>query len=96
MPAETQTNGTAESKSSRAEVLPLLITTAEVATMLGVSARTVKRLIAAKQIPGVIKIGKLTRIRRALLETWVGQNCPPRRWPAGQSHPVTPVRQRAT
>ena len=63
-------------------LLPLLLSLAQAACLLGVSARTVKRLVAGDDLPegAVTRIGRRRLLNRLVLERWVAQGCPaPRR-----------------
>jgi excisionase family DNA binding protein len=60
---------------------PQLISTSEVAKMLGVSARTVYRLKDGGRLPMPVSIGSLVRWSRRSIEEWIEVGCPPiRRW----------------
>jgi excisionase family DNA binding protein len=65
-------------------VLPLLLTREQVAALLGLSARTVKRMTAEGAIPGVRRpYGRAVRYSRVEIEAWVARGCP-RLTPAGR------------
>jgi excisionase family DNA binding protein len=49
---------------------PLLVDQKEVARLLNTSISTVKRMVAAGQLPGV-KLGRATRVRRADVDAYV-------------------------
>lgn len=51
---------------------PLLMTTDEVAELLGVSTRTVMRMAAAGDLPGTVRVRKLWRFNRAKVEQFAG------------------------
>lgn len=63
---------------ARKEAEPLLVAAEEVAGMLGVSERTVRRLDAAGKLPRAARIGGNVRWRAAEVERWVAAGCPPR------------------
>lgn len=50
----------------------LLLTTAEVARLTGLSPRTIRTLIARRDLPSV-KIGQLRRVARTDLEDWIAR-----------------------
>jgi len=56
---------------------PLLITAEDVATMLGVSTRTLWRLLSAGRLPRPVRFGGNTRWRRDEVRDWVDRGCPP-------------------
>jgi excisionase family DNA binding protein len=52
----------------------------DVARVLGVSLRNVRRMDARRAIPGRMTIGRLIRYRRDAVDQWVAAGCPmPRR-----------------
>ena len=55
---------------------PKLITIDELASMLGMSKRTVWRLLSAGQIPEPIRLGGCTRWRLDLVRQWIDSGCP--------------------
>lgn len=54
----------------------VLIPAEEVATMLGVSERTLWRLLSAGKLPEPVRIGRNTRWRAAEVRDWIEQGCP--------------------
>jgi excisionase family DNA binding protein len=60
-------------------LLPLLLSLAQAAVLLGVSTRTVKRLAAGGELPegAVTRIGRRRLLNRLVLERWVADGCPP-------------------
>ena len=59
-------------------VLPLLLALPEVAELLSLSKRTVKRMTAEGAIPGVCRpYGRAVRYCRRTIEEWIGRGCPP-------------------
>lgn len=58
--------------------LPLLLSDAQAAELLGIGRRTFRQYHAASKTPPAIKLGGLTRWSRAELERWIGYGCPPR------------------
>lgn len=53
-----------------------LITTEELAEILGMSKRTIWRLLSAGQIPQPVRIGRSTRWRRDEVQRWIDSGCP--------------------
>jgi len=53
-----------------------MITIDELATILGMSKRTVWRLLAAEEIPEPIRLGGSTRWPLAEVEGWIAAGCP--------------------
>jgi excisionase family DNA binding protein len=54
----------------------LLISVEEVASMLGISVRSVWRLLSTNAIPTPVKLRASVRWNRVQLEKWVDQGCP--------------------
>lgn len=62
-----------------AAVEPLLLTKAEVAELLGVCERSVKRLLQRGVLTRLpVGLDRCTRIERAEVERWVREGCPSR------------------
>ena len=60
--------------------VPATYDSSEVARVLGVSIRHVRRMDARRAIPGRMTIGRLVRYHRDALDKWVAAGCPmPRR-----------------
>ena len=57
--------------------LPELLSTAEVAGMLGVGQRSVWRWSHSGVMPSPIRIGNAVRFRRAEILRWLDEGCPP-------------------
>lgn len=55
----------------RSPFSPLLLTRKQVACLLGVSMRTVSRLVATNAVPKPIRLSRLVRWRRAEIEHFV-------------------------
>lgn len=54
-----------------------LIDVPELCKLLGdISDRHARRMIDAGTIPGVVRLGRLIRIRRDELEKWIADGCP--------------------
>jgi excisionase family DNA binding protein len=61
------------------EQVPALLDVRAVARLLGCSERMVYRQSDAGRMPAPVKLGRLTKWRRAELERWIEDGCPPRR-----------------
>jgi excisionase family DNA binding protein len=59
-------------------ITSLLLTASDVAVLLGISKRQVFRLSSAGQLPGRVKVGRLTRWRREDVQRWIEAGCPKR------------------
>ena len=57
----------------------LTFSAAQLARALGCSARHVWRLHDAGQLPPAVRIGRLVRWPRKLIEEWIADGCPPAR-----------------
>ncbi|MGD8451994.1 MAG: helix-turn-helix domain-containing protein [Phycisphaerae bacterium] len=57
-------------------VTPELLDVHDVAAVLGCSTRSVCRLAGAGKLPSPVKLGRLSRWRRAELLTWLAEGCP--------------------
>ena len=55
-----------------------LLKAVEVAHFLNISSRQVWRLASSGTLPGRVKLGRLTRWRRDVIEKWVAAGCPKR------------------
>lgn len=63
------------------EAVKATYTRAELAELLGVSPRTVDRLITGNRIPGGLKVGKrgsekTSRFSRAVVDRWIAEGFP--------------------
>lgn len=56
--------------------LPLLIDLDAAAALCSVSTKTIRRLIAAGELPGVRRLGRRVLVSRAELQAWVDRGCP--------------------
>lgn len=54
----------------------LLITADELATLLGLSARTVWRMHSAGRLPAPVKLGRAVRWRQKEIDAWIEAGCP--------------------
>ena len=64
-----------ETTSGAGDFPIMLIDAKAVATMLGCSWRTVYRLADAGKMPRPVKLGRLTRWRRDLIEAFILNSC---------------------
>lgn len=69
---EQSTNGASPKNET-----PLLINAEEFATMLGVSERTLWRLLSADKLPQPLRLGGSTRWRLEEVRRWVDSGCQP-------------------
>jgi excisionase family DNA binding protein len=58
------------------DTVPVLLTAEEVAAMLGVSERTLWRLLSAGKLPKPVRFGRNTRWREAEVKAWIERGCP--------------------
>jgi prophage regulatory protein len=58
------------------DTTPVLLTADEVAAMLGVSERTLWRLLSAGKVPQPVRFGRSTRWRAAEVADWIDRGCP--------------------
>jgi prophage regulatory protein len=58
------------------DTAPVLLTADEVAAMLGVSERTLWRLLSAGKVPEPVRFGRSTRWRAAEVADWIDRGCP--------------------
>ena len=54
----------------------LLIPAEAVASLLGISKRTVWRLLSAGKLPEPLRLGSVVRWSRAEIEEWIKAGCP--------------------
>lgn len=59
------------------QIAPVLLTAEETALLVSVSTRTLWRLLSAGKFPRPVRVGGSTRWRRAEIEQWIGDGCPP-------------------
>ncbi len=55
---------------------PLLIASEEVARLMGISKRTLWRLLDAGKVPQPVRIGRNTRWRLSEVSGWIEKGCP--------------------
>ncbi|APW58644.1 helix-turn-helix transcriptional regulator [Paludisphaera borealis] len=58
------------------DAAPLLICAVDVARMMGVSERTLWRLVSAGRVPTPLRIGRNTRWRAGEVRDWIERGCP--------------------
>jgi excisionase family DNA binding protein len=58
------------------ETTTTLLSAEEVAAMLGVSERTLWRLLSAGKFPEPVRFGRSTRWRPADVKDWIDRGCP--------------------
>jgi len=66
-------------KNSRAEQSSpsaALLTTDDLARLLNCSPRSIRRLADQGSVPRPVKIGRLVRWRRAVVDEWLAEGCP--------------------
>ncbi|MBP7748480.1 MAG: helix-turn-helix domain-containing protein [Phycisphaerae bacterium] len=63
-------------RASRQSVPAELADESAVGTLLGVSGRTVARMVDAGRLPAPVRIGRLKRWRLAEVRAWVAAGCP--------------------
>lgn len=56
---------------------PALISAEDLARMLGVSKRTLWRLLSAQRMPRPVRLGGSTRWRLDVIRAWIERGCPP-------------------
>jgi excisionase family DNA binding protein len=61
---------------TRANASPALLDVEQVAGLLGVSPRHVRRLTDAGKCPQPVRLGKCARWPRHVVEAWVADGCP--------------------
>ncbi len=58
-------------EAAHTEDRPLLLRAEDAARLLGIGRSTVFEMLAAGELPGVVRIGRSVRISREALEQWV-------------------------
>ncbi|WP_337173579.1 helix-turn-helix domain-containing protein [Paludisphaera sp.] len=58
------------------DTTPLLISAAELASLLGISERTLWRLLSAGRLPQPLRLGRNTRWRSDEIRRWIDSGCP--------------------
>lgn len=53
-----------------------LITAKEVASLLGISVRSVWRMESSQQLPSAVRLGGLVRWQRSVIMQWIADGCP--------------------
>jgi len=64
------------SKEALLSTEPKLITVRELSGLLGMSKRTIWRLLSAGQVPQPVRIGRSTRWRLDEVRRWIDSGCP--------------------
>jgi excisionase family DNA binding protein len=64
------------------DTTPLLISAAELASLLGISERTLWRLLSARRLPQPLRLGRNTRWRADEIRRWIDSGCPDAGCPA--------------
>jgi excisionase family DNA binding protein len=62
---------------ARPPVEVLLWDLEQAAQALNVSTKTLKRMVAGGEIPGVVRLARRRLFSRRALEQWIDQGCPP-------------------
>lgn len=68
---------------NRATASPAMLDVEQLAELLGVSPRHVRRLADAGKCPPAVRLGKCARWPRHVVETWIADGCPNCRKRAG-------------
>ncbi len=55
---------------------PMMLSAAEVASILRCSPRTVYRLVDSGKMPGPCRLGGLVRWNGDIIRTWIAEGCP--------------------
>jgi excisionase family DNA binding protein len=69
-------NGVGPTDDAQRRDWPLLLTVEDVSRLLGVSVRSVWRMVRTGQCPEPLRVRGSTRWRRGELEKWVAAGCP--------------------
>jgi excisionase family DNA binding protein len=72
-------------RSGAVDTVPLLLTTGEAASLLGMSERALRRADQRGKVPEPVRIGRNVRWRAAELTAWVEAGCPNRATWAAQA-----------
>jgi predicted DNA-binding transcriptional regulator AlpA len=84
---QTETDQTTNNLAHR-----LLWSAAEVAAVIGVSSRTVRRMDVAATLPQPVMVGRAVKWRAADIRGWVAAGCPGRNeWEAAEANSSKPV-----
>jgi predicted DNA-binding transcriptional regulator AlpA len=62
--------------NSTKTVEPLLVDLSTLASMLDVSSKTVRRLLATNQLPTPLRLGRSLRWSVDILKKWIADGCP--------------------
>jgi excisionase family DNA binding protein len=72
-----------DASGNRAAPSPAMLDVEQLAELLGVSPRHVRRLADAGKCPPAVRLGKCARWPRHVVETWIADGCPNCRKRAG-------------
>jgi excisionase family DNA binding protein len=61
---------------NRATPSPVMLDVEQVAELLGVSTRHVRRLVDAGKCPAPVRLGRVCRWPRPAVEAWIADGCP--------------------
>jgi len=61
----------------RAQGVPALLTTDEVAAMLRTSRKAIYAMVARRQLPGIVRVGRRVLVREDALVDWLRQKSTP-------------------
>ena len=73
---EPASSGEAAAPAPPPWLQPLQLTIEQAAILTSYSVRTLKRLVAAGEIPGVTRCGRCLRFNRRAVEKWLEDGCP--------------------
>jgi excisionase family DNA binding protein len=61
----------------RSSVLPILLTSGEVADLLRTTRKAIYAMVERRQIPGVVRLGRRVLFHERALVDWLGQKSSP-------------------
>ena len=70
-------NRTRPASTTRAQDVPSLLTTDEVAATLRTSRKAIYTMVARRQLPGVVRVGRRVLFREDALVDWLRQKSTP-------------------
>ena len=62
--------------TTQTEIVPELLTTRQVAKLLGAGQRSVWRWSHSGRMPAPVRVGNAVRYRRGEIERWIADGCP--------------------
>jgi excisionase family DNA binding protein len=71
LPVPSASSNVSEEETPLQEALPPLLTAEELAALLRVQPKTVYAAIRRRQIPGIVRVGRLIRISRTAVLAWL-------------------------